>query len=241
MTFSWQAVSALSSIVAATTVIVTASIALRQFREAAASRQFQSIVASVQQLQSSSLRNVRWLLRHNQAEISQMLEGPDPLVQLNSLLSRPDHPPGSPKSVGDLRTSLAVLEFLSVLSLSNKIPTQLEQSYLAPTMVSYWLSMESIILAMRTDSGDALYLHNFEAFVRLALAGTLYESRGRVAGAKKRELGRRVELSREAILFRAHKRNSQLFGRSLAGLAPGQHPSSVEQTSTEGSSVEPPK
>ncbi|HET8662423.1 MAG TPA: hypothetical protein VFM55_26010 [Micromonosporaceae bacterium] len=127
MSFSWDAVSALSSIAGTALVLAAAWIALYQFRESVSTRQLQSIIASIEQLQSSSLRNVRWFLRYNHEEIKGILEGSNPLEQLNRFLADPDHPGGSPKSIVGLRTSMAVLEFLSVLSLNNKIPIGLEQ------------------------------------------------------------------------------------------------------------------
>jgi len=215
VTVSWPAVSAVTSIVGITLVVGTGTIALRQFREAVSNRQFQSIIASVQQLQSSSMRNVRWFLRHNRDEIRQILSGPDPLGNLDAFLARSGHPTGSPKSVADLRTSMAVLEFLGVLSLNDKIPAGLEQTYLAPTIFSYWQSIQPVVMAMRADSGDSLYLHNVEAFVGLAVSGELYAKRRTVAAAKRRELRKRVEQGRDAIMFRAHQRNPQPFGQTM--------------------------
>jgi hypothetical protein len=205
MGLTWEAVSALSSIVGTILVLATAWIALHQFREAAGARQFQGIITTIDQLQSSSLRNVRWLLRRNRDEIDAILAGPDPLNALDEFLGRPEHPEGSPTSVADLRTSMAVLEFLGVLCLNNKVPESLERSYLAATIVSYWKSVEPIVLVIRQDSGDSGYLQHIECVVQLAISGALFKANAKAV--KSRELRRIISMEHDAVLRRARRQD----------------------------------
>lgn len=102
--------------------------------------------------------------------------------------------------------------------------------------MSYWQSIEPIVLTMRADSGDSLYLHNTEAFVVLAISGILYDKKRKVSAAKNRELRRRVERGREAILFRVYERDPQLFGHSLTNHRAPFNPSdaSVDTLGTSG-------
>src|SRR5579859_1032009 len=125
---SWEAISAISSMLGIALIALAAWIALGQLKESAAVRRLQSTLGFIEQLQSSPLRNTRRFLGRHQAEIKEILENEDWIDELNSFLHDRGRADGGPTSLSELRGSLATLEFIAVLSLSNNMPGHVERA-----------------------------------------------------------------------------------------------------------------
>lgn len=194
----WTAISTISSVVATTLVVVAAWTALRQFKESLATRQLQGILGFIEQLQSTSVRSTRRLLRRHRTEISEILAGSHWSERLDAFLRENGNATGGAASLSELHRDLAALEFVAVLSLHGKIPVGLERTYLAPTIISYWEAIEPVVRATRAAAGvfRPIYLQHFESLVRLAASGDLYSRR--VEAIKSREIDRLTKQSKIA-------------------------------------------
>jgi hypothetical protein len=195
---SWAAISAVSSVVATTLVVVAAWIALRQFKESLAARQLQGIMGFVEQLQSTSVRSTRRLLKRHRTEILTILTESHWSEKLDSFLREKGSTAGGATSLSELHKDLAALEFIAVLSLHGKIPIRLERAYLAPVIISYWEAIEPVVRATRAGAGffRPIYLQHFESLVELAASGDLYSRR--VEAIKSREIDRLIKQSKIA-------------------------------------------
>jgi hypothetical protein len=191
---TWQdTVEAISSALGTIFIVIAAWIALRQWNESFSSRLTQGGMALITQLQEGATRETRdYLIRH-QETISSILSGPHPLDRLDAYLSRNERE-GTPTSIYELRKSLATLEFISILCLTDQLPRDLERSYLAPTMVRYWKAAEPVVLAIRARRGNNVYLQHVEALAKLLQTGKLF---GKNSSTYKRKELRRIE--RESI------------------------------------------
>lgn len=194
---SWEAVSGISSIVGTAVVIVAAWIGLRQVAEALASRELQGVVTIIQQFQSAPIGEVRTFLRSRNPEIAKILTRKDGLTALDSYLRNDGGGESAPDSLAELREHLSVLEFVSFLSLSGRIPRELELAYLAPTIPGYWHAAAPFVLAIRRDRGSDVYLQHLEAFARLIESGGVFHRRA--ARLKRHEMKALVRRSRSSI------------------------------------------
>jgi hypothetical protein len=201
---TWQnSVEAISAALGTIFVIIAAWIGLRQWNESLSSRLTQGGMALITQLQEGSTRETRdYLLQHRES-ISGILSGPHPLEGLDAYLKK-NKKEGIPTSIHELRKSLATLEFIAILCLTNQLPRDLERSYLAPTIVRYWEAAEPIALAIRARRGSNIYLQHVEALVKLLQTGKLFERRSTTY--KRKELQRIERESRSATmeLFDSH-------------------------------------
>lgn len=197
---SWQSVEAISSAIGTVVLIAAAWIALRQWKESLSTRQIQGALALIEQFQEGSTRETReYLLRHRD-KILRILSDSDPLEELDKYLRRHSDA-GDPHSLVELRKRLAVLEFVAILCLNNQLPSELERSYLAPTMARYWQAAEPVVTAIRTRRGNAVYLQHVEALVTLLRNGRLFHRRS--TSFKRHEL-RKIEnnsMSATLMLF----------------------------------------
>jgi hypothetical protein len=187
---TWQdTVEAISSALGTVFIVIAAWIALRQWKESFSSRLTQGGMALITQLQEGSTRETRdYLLRHRE-NISEILSGPHSLEGLDAYLKK-SKMEGTPTSIYELRKSLATLEFVAILCLTNQLPRDLERSYLAPTMFRYWKAAEPVVLAIRARRGNNVYLQHVEALVKLLQTGKLFDRR---STTYKRKALRRVE------------------------------------------------
>jgi hypothetical protein len=205
---TWQdTVQAISSALGTVFVIIAAWVALRQWNESFSSRLTQGGMALITQLQEGATRETRdYLLRHRE-KISEILSGPHPLEGLDAYLSK-NKKEGTPTSIYELRKSLATLEFISILCLTGQVPRDLERSYLAPTMVRYWIAAEPIALAIRARRGNNVYLQHVEALVELLQTGKLF---GRRSSAHKRKELRRIERESKLATLELYRKNSTAY------------------------------
>ena len=194
---SWQSVEAVSSAVGTIVLIVAAWIALRQWKESLSTRQIRGALALVEQLQEGSTRETREYLRRHQEKMLRILSEPNPLERLDRYIKR-NSSDGGPRSLVEVRKNLAVLEFVAILCLNNQLPTELERSYLAPTIVGYWEAAEPIVTAIRASRGNKVYLQHVEVLVTLLRDGRLFQRR--VTSSKKMELKKIEQRSRSATL-----------------------------------------
>jgi hypothetical protein len=173
---TWEALSALSSATGTILVVVAAWIGLRQWRESLEARQFQAATVFIDQFQSTKIRNTRNFLRENATVIESLLATADGLSALDEFLAENAPGRGAPDSLLALRESLANIEFLAILSLTEQIPEYLERAYLAPTITGYWRAVNPVVQAIRTEGspGKNIYLQNAEALARLAETGQIY-------------------------------------------------------------------
>ena len=203
---NWNAISAVSSSASTSLVVVGAWIALRQWKESLASRQFQGMSAFIQQFQSVRLRSMReFLLSHSKA-LELLLDEPKPIEALDTFL-REKGGEGIAKSVVELRQDMAVLEFVAVLSLNRTVPVELERSYLAPTIVNYWRAVRPVVKAIQAERGDRIYLQHVEALTGMVLSGELYA--GNSAKIKRKILSAIEVQAREGALRRGNAMNSE--------------------------------
>ena len=208
MHMNWDMVSAMSSVSGTVLVTVAAWIALRQFKESSATRQVQSIIGLVDQLQSSSARSMRAFLEKRRAELLSILNQPDGLAKLDAYLQQHGPSGNGPSSVAEIRQNAAVLEFIAVLSLSNNISTELERAYLAPVIISHWEAIRPIVGLIRSNRGDELYLQHLESLAELIVRGDLY--RGGLARAKQQRLRLIIQNGRTAISLRSAPESERL-------------------------------
>jgi hypothetical protein len=170
---------------------------LRQWKESFSARLSQGGMALIGQLQEGATRETRDYLLRNRGAISRILSGPNPLEGLDSYLSQHKRE-GAAASVHELRRSLATLEFIAILCLTNQLPRDLERSYLAPTMVRYWAAAEPVVMAIRSRSGNIIYLQHAEALAGMLQTGRFFKSRS--TSYKRKEIRRIERESRSATL-----------------------------------------
>jgi hypothetical protein len=197
---SWDAVSAISTALATTIVVVAAWIALRQFRESLSARQLQGVLGLMQQLESSSARRSRSFLYRHRDEVVAILGQKNALRELDEFLRQTGPADDGPTSLSDLRKDLATLEYAALLAVHGMIPATLEQAYFVPTVVDYWAIMEPIVLATRKEIESDVYLQHFESIYRLATSGQIYMKNA--SSLKAREVRRLVARSRGMVLKR---------------------------------------
>lgn len=171
----WQAITATCSTVSTVIVIIGASVAWRQWREASASRKLAATLAFIGRFQDGTLRGLKAYLKRNTFAIKEALDSPTPLSRLDDLLVQNDGRYGAPSSLADLRKSFADLEFIAILCLNDSIPRTLEQAYFAPTIAGYWKAILPVVIAIREDQTSVVYLQHVEAFVKMVADGTLHE------------------------------------------------------------------
>ena len=171
----WQAVAALSSGIGTIILAAAAWIALRQWRESLSTRQIQGTMALIDQFQSSSVRGAKRFLERHRTEIVRILDEPRFLDKLDKFI-RENRDEDEPRSLVDLRKSLAVLEFISVLCLNDQLPYHVECSYLAPSLAHYWYVAEPLITAIRAQRGNEIYLHHLGALVDLLRNGSFFRN-----------------------------------------------------------------
>ena len=208
MRISWEAVSAISSILGTVLIVIAAWIALGQLKESAASRRLQGILGFVEHLQSGEVRGARRFLWSHRAEIRKIVAGDDWAKELNAFLRANGEAEGGPTSLVEVHNNLATLEFVAVLSLHGNIPIRLERAYLAPMIAGDWPVIEPIVQAIRRGGGDGIYLQHLESLVKLAADGSLYDKR--VATLKKREVQRLIEQGRMGVARRAAGVNANM-------------------------------
>jgi hypothetical protein len=208
MRISWEAVSAISSMLGTVLIVIAAWIALSQLKESAAARRLQGIIGFIEHLQSGEVRGARRFLWRHRAEIGKILEGEDWTKELNAFLRTNGGAEDGPTSMTEVRNNLATLEFVAVLSLHGNIPIPLERAYLAPMITGYWPVIEPIVQAIRRGSGDGIYLQHLESLVKLAADGSLYDKR--VATHKKREVHRLIEQGRIGVARRVTRASTNM-------------------------------
>lgn len=201
---SWEALSAICSVIGTVVVVVAAWIAVRQLREALAARQLQGALLLMQELQDVAIRGARDLLAEHRDQIVDLAGNNDSAAALDAFLQRRASVPGTPTNLVELRSCLAKLEFASALALHGAVPADFERIYLAPTLVSYWGAVQPAVDLMRGGDAHALYLQQLEAYTDLVLNGSVYGPEA--AGTKRQKLAALVSRSQQhlnALGFRA--------------------------------------
>lgn len=170
----WDALSALSTMAATVVVIVGSWIALRQWKEALATRQLDATLAFMEKFQGSQLRAARNYFRENSEVIAEITTQPDPLAGIDRFLAENEGAGGVPRSLVELRGRLAELEFVAVLCLNGSVPRELEQAYLSPTIIGYWQAFRPVVMAIRDRRADSIYFQHLEAVVGMIIDGSFY-------------------------------------------------------------------
>ncbi|ROO51173.1 hypothetical protein EDC02_6041 [Micromonospora sp. Llam0] len=198
----WNAVSAISSLVATVSVIIALAIALRQLRESSIGRKGQSALALIGDLQSSQVRLIRDELLVHSNRLNKLAESCTDLGEVDSYLRA--NLRGLDKSevtLVEVRRAMASLEFIAVLCLHNSMPIQFERAYLGPTLLRYWQSFRPVVMIVRRSRGDAIYLQHLEAVVGLIASGMLFSPGHR--RHKRNAVARIVGQSRAGAIRRA--------------------------------------
>lgn len=127
------------------------------------------------------------------------------MERLESFLSQVNADGQGPQSLADLRKAFATLEFIAALSLNNRIPADLERSYLAPSIINYWTVFGPVVKAIRLERGTSIYLQHVEALARIISSGGIYSNKARTL--KKHEL-KKIMLQSKAATFTALERTA---------------------------------